>query len=837
MLGLASSPQAAVASTSAPWTAEGATMRRSSAIVGVLLALILGMALLLRANTEHLPSPTALRRRLAPHQSLSSLPLAARGVVSATLGADNPAYRITASGDGFQAQSPAQRLRMRFGDTGVQIGSGKTQADLSLRAIGYGSALQPIGSVNPSASANRVTYRHAGLTEWYRNGPLGLEQGFMISKAPSEHPTGALTLQMALSGNVHASPAAGGQGITLSRSGGPSLRYGGLTATDAGGRALHSRLALYRGRIVLSVDTIGAHYPLRIDPFVQQGAKLTPQAGEDPTGQADFADSVAVSRDGSTALIGAPHADGNDGAVWVFARSGSTWTQQGPKLTGGAEQQGPNVTFGVSVALSGDGDTALIGALGDNGYVGAAWVFTRSGQTWTQQGPKLTAATGEQTGDEFARSVTLSEDGNTALVGDPGDNREVGAAWVFTRSGSVWTQDGPKITAGSGEENGQGTFGYSVALSGDASTALIGAPAENDFSGSAWAFMRSGSTWVQQGSKLAGGTELGYSGFGLSVALSEDGNTALVGAPYANGSTGVVQVFTRSSATWKQDATLTATAGGSGYRSFGQSLALSDDGATALVGAPLENGNAGAAWVFTNSNSTWTQQGSAITPAPEEESGTGQFATSVALSGDATTMLIGDPGDEEYAGAAWAFAYVPPGPAPTVKKISPAKGPAAGGTSVTVTGTGFTGATAVDFGSSSAQSFTVNSATSITATSPAETTGTVDVTVTTPNGTSAISTKDHFTFEAPTITSVSPNSGSKAGGTAVAVTGTGFGLGSTPTTFKFSKGIAIEVECTSTTTCTMLSPAAAKVETADVTATVDKKTSAKDPPADEFAYH
>jgi IPT/TIG domain len=212
--------------------------------------------------------------------------------------------------------------------------------------------------------------------------------------------------------------------------------------------------------------------------------------------------------------------------------------------------------------------------------------------------------------------------------------------------------------------------------------------------------------------------------------------------------------------------------------------------------------------------------------------------TATAPPGSGTVdVIVTTPGGTSATSSADHFSYVPAGPAPTVKKVSPAKGPAAGGTSVTITGTGFTGITAVDFGSTEATSYTVNSATSITAISPAETTGTVDVTVTTPNGTSAISTKDHFAFEAPTITSVGPNSGSKAGGTAVTVTGTGFGLGSIATTFKFSKGIAIEVECTSTTTCTMLSPAAAKVETADVTATVDKKTGEKDPPADEFVYH
>jgi hypothetical protein len=146
---------------------------------------------------------------------------------------------------------------MRFESSGVQIDSGNMQVGLSLRAMGYGTALQPVDGVRPSASADRVTYAHAGLSEWYRNGPLGLEQGFTVPRAPSGHPAGALTLSMALSGNTHASPVAGGQSITFSHPDDHSLRYGGLTATDATGRALHSWFALYRGRIMLRVDTRG----------------------------------------------------------------------------------------------------------------------------------------------------------------------------------------------------------------------------------------------------------------------------------------------------------------------------------------------------------------------------------------------------------------------------------------------------------------------------------------------------------------------------------------------------------------------------------------------------
>jgi len=132
MLGLASSPQAAVAPPSTYWEAHGATMRWLSAIISALLALTLGINLLQHMVTRHPHSRTPpLLHRLAPHHGLSSLPLAAQGAVSATLGAKNPTYRVTASGDGFQAQSSAQRLRMRFGSARIQIGSGKTQVGLS----------------------------------------------------------------------------------------------------------------------------------------------------------------------------------------------------------------------------------------------------------------------------------------------------------------------------------------------------------------------------------------------------------------------------------------------------------------------------------------------------------------------------------------------------------------------------------------------------------------------------------------------------------------------------------------------------------------------------------
>jgi hypothetical protein len=209
--------------------------------------------------------------------------------------------------------------------------------------------------------------------------------------------------------------------------------------------------------------------------------------------------------------------------------------------------------------------------------------------------------------------------------------------------------------------------------------------------------------------------------------------------------------------------------------------------------------------------------------------------TAVSPAGSGTVdVTVTTPEGTSATSSADRFSYVPKGPPPTVTKVSPASGPVAGGTPVTITGTNYSGVTAVDFGANAATSFTVNSATSITAIAPAEAAGKVDVTVTTPNGTSALSAKDHYSFT-PTVTSVSPNAGSKAGGTKVTITGTGFGLGSTTTSFLFGTAKATSVNCTTTTECTAVSPAhpAGKV---DVKATVNKVASPKNAPADQFTY-
>jgi FG-GAP repeat len=619
-------------------TPPGGWLRSWRAILLVGVVAAVGCTAVLR------PDPGTTGPATTVRQGLTSLPLAAQGRISAALGQDASAYRL----EGLRAVNPAQHLHARFSRRGVEVASGTAQLGMTLFAYGHGSTLRPVGPAVPRTSANRVRYAHGELTEWYANGPLGIEQGFDVAAPPGPR-AGPLTLSLALSGDLAARLR---DNSVLFTARGAALRYGGLVATDADGHVLRSWLQLVEGHVLIRVADRGASYPLRIDPMIQQGKKLT---GTGAIGTGRFGYVVALSADGNTALIGGNYLNKGAGGAWVFIRSGSTWAQQGGKLVGTGhvgEGEFAHVgegEFGTSVALSADGNTALIGGPGDNEKVGAAWVFTRSGSGWTQQGEKLTGA--DETGDgKFGGSVALSADGNTALIGGSLDNDGQGAVWAFTRSSSTWTQQGAKLT-GTGEVEG-GRFGSSVTLSADGNTALIGGWGDNSSQGAAWAFTRSSSTWTQQGAKLTGAGEVGEGEFGRSVALSADGNTALIGAPRDNGDVGAAWAFARSGSTWaQQGAKLTGTGEG-GEGEFGRSVALSSDGNTALVGVPEDDGALGGTWVLTRSGGVWSQQGSKLTGGEEDNS---EFGVLVALSADGNTALVGGWNDDGRKGAAWVF--------------------------------------------------------------------------------------------------------------------------------------------------------------------------------------
>jgi hypothetical protein len=284
--------------------------------------------------------------------------------------------------------------------------------------------------------------------------------------------------------------------------------------------------------------------------FTQQGPKLV---GTGPVGKALQGGSVALSGDGNTAIVGGSNDDGRAGAAWVFTRSAAQWKQQGTKLVGigavGSAQGGGakrKARQGSSVALSGDGNTVIMGGPDDNGSAGAAWVFTRSGGVWSQQRSKLVGSGGVGAAYQ-GFSVALSGDGNTVMIGGPHDNSSIGATWVFTRSGGVWSQQAKLVGAG-GVGFGQ-RQGNSVALSGDGNTAIVGGPDDDYNTGAAWVFTRSGGQWKQLGVKLVGtgaSAKGSPAGSTTPVALSGDGNTAIIGRPNHNANIGAAWVFTRS---------------------------------------------------------------------------------------------------------------------------------------------------------------------------------------------------------------------------------------------------------------------------------------------------
>jgi len=373
--------------------------------------------------------------------------------------------------------------------------------------------------------------------------------------------------------------------------------------------------------------------------------------------------SVALSADGNTAIVGGPGPNNADrdrspslgpvGAAWVFTRSGGGWRQQGGKLVGTTSDFGGGLwSQGTSVALSADGNTAIMGGPSDNRTTGAAWVFTRSGGVWTQQGNKLVGSGVPPLPPGQGMSVALSSDGNTAIVGGWGAE----AAWVFTRSAGAWTQQGKKLV-GTGAV-GSARQGMSVALSADGNTAIVGGWSDNNKTGAIWVFTRSAGIWTQQGKKLVGTDAVGSARQGMSVALSADGNTAIVGGPGDNpwdrsvpfglGPAGAAWVFTRTGGVWTQQGNKLVGTGAVARQ--GTSVALSADGNVAIVGGFAEDG--GVASMFTRNGGQWTPDKKLI-----GTGAVGKSAPAVALSADGSVVMIGGSNDNGGVGAAWVFMH------------------------------------------------------------------------------------------------------------------------------------------------------------------------------------
>ena len=653
---------------------------------------------------------------------------------------------------GFAARNPGQQWRTRFDRRGflTQPDAGGWHWGLELKSYGFPGRERLIsGEPEMQASGQRLTYSWDALVqEWFVNDQRGLEHGFTVQEIPDSrilNQESCLTFTLAVRGGLRPRVTADAQAVQfLDERGATVLNYSGLKVWDADGKTLPAHFAPAGNGLRLLVDERGARYPLTIDPIAQQAYLKAFNTGESDS----FGFSMAMS--GNTVVVGAVGeasgdsgvgADHNDdsttraGAAYVFVRNGTTWTQQAYLKASNTDESD---SFGYSVSVS--GDTIVVGAewedsnaTGINGDEdnnsaldsGAAYVFVRHGTTWSQQAYLKASNTGAH--HRFGCSVGVS--GDTVVVGAWGEstgniNFQPGAAYVFTRLGSTWSQQAflkasnlgsPATATGSDDQ-----FGWSVAVSGD--TIVVGAVAEdsgstgvnsegtnNDAtdSGAAYVFVRSGVNWSEQAYLKASNT--GFSDqFGYSVAVS--GDTVVVGAPFEDSNaigftgygsdpgflfnSGAAYIFERSGTDWTEQAYLKASNTGGGDL-FGGTVAVS--GGTVVVGAPTEDSDAtgingdqtdnsaadaGAAYVFVRGDTTWSQQAylKASNTWPAD-----YFGGAVAVSGD--TVIVSADGEDSGAtgingsqtnnsalgsGAAYTFIGLGPVPAPEIEVEYPA---------------------------------------------------------------------------------------------------------------------------------------------------------------------
>ncbi|MGO9789159.1 MAG: FG-GAP repeat protein, partial [Solirubrobacteraceae bacterium] len=621
--------------------------------------------------------------------ALLRLPAAAQGPISAALGRDLPDYRIS----GVVVANPAQRLSARFAPDGARITAGRDRFTIGLRAAGRGSQLSGAEAVSPSVRAGRIVYDRPGLTEVWRNGPLGLEQSFVLSRRPGG--TGQLTLAVA----VPAGSRMDGAAVLLPG----RLRYSGLRAVDARGRVLPSSMHLSQDRTLLRVDDSGAAYPITVDPLLQQ-AQLTEATGTTSANQTGDQVGYSVAISGSTIVVGALHAtvDGyaSAGAAFVFQEGSGGWANTTQTATLTASDPATFALFGYSVAIS--GNTIVVGAptfsWGDGGGnpsvpTSEAYIYEMPAGGWTSatETTELTPP-GEEPGFGYpdpAFGYSVAIDGSTVVVGAPYQALDYpGAVYVYTLSSTgavtgtpATLTDGPVGTSGA-------KFGLSVAISG--STIVVGAPAQQArFPGAAYIYAMPAGGWATTSTPSTAlvPSDLGANdSFGYSVAA--DGTTVVVAAPWHSGSNpaivqeGALYVFEEPSTGWPttmtQNSELTAS-DALGDTTLGvDGVAIS--GST-IIGATNEGSTSteyGAGYVFTEPAGGWpatmTQtQKLLLTP------GGGAFASAVGLSG--STAVLGAP-TAAADGAAYVFG---PGTTTTTTSLTSSANPSIPGQQVTYT--------------------------------------------------------------------------------------------------------------------------------------------------------
>jgi hypothetical protein len=548
---------------------------------------------------------------------------------------------IEPAAGGWKAKASAGSLAARIAPDGMVSARLGSSDAVSLTPVGLSSpgAFTRLSTGKAQFRDGRLVIGLGPATGAYQLTAGGLEQRFTVNRALSRN---AQQLTLRFSSPVRWRSIRAGSAIVPSGVGDGHLAYAGLRVTDARGRLLRSHFALTARGPAIVTDTENAAYPITIDPTWTTTS--VPTTTLNLGIQAGYA--TALSEDGNTALVGA------QGAAYIFhASAEGSWASSSTPtatLTDGSDSQDA-LGDGTSVALSSDGTTALIGDPGANNGNGVVYVFSVSSEDSWESSSTPTATLTPSSYGLFGWSVALSSDGTTALIGAIAVNSGAGAAYVFHASAEdAWTSGSTPaatLTNTSGAAGDQ--IGEAVALSSDGTTALVGANFANGGTGAAYVFHTSAAdAWVSSSTPTATLTNSSGSAndnFGSSVALSSDGTTSLISA----GGAGAAYVYNVSAENaWASSAAPNATLTDSAD-DLGGPVALSSDGTTALIGGT------DAAYIFhASAEGSWT---SSSTPAAMLTSSSGSLGSSVALSSDGTTALIGDEGANDGAGAADVF--------------------------------------------------------------------------------------------------------------------------------------------------------------------------------------
>lgn len=485
---------------------------------------------------------------------------------------------------------------------------------LSVVAVGRGDRLSRVLTARRAVSQTAVSYRRGGVTERFRRGATGVRHQVKIERRP-EGAGGELKVVMGTPGarEVRAS----GGAVLLRPERGSGLRYSMAGAVDARGRVLRSEVAVVQGAVVVDIEDDGAAYPVTVDQVAQPEGLLAPAVVGDEGGRPWR---MALSADGTTAVVADPGADRLSGVVWIFARVDGAWAQVAALRP--SDAVGP-ARFGSSVAISSDGSTVLVGGSGDHGgYTphagedGAAWVFVRDGDGWSQQGPKLRPM--GSYGAAVGGSVALSSDGALAFVAGAG-------VWVFVREGGSWVQQGDRLAP---SDDGRPELLRTVAVSADADGVVVGSPGEDGAKGAARVFERDGQGW-RQVARLEADVPVGGR-LGAPVAISADGATVVIGG----GGSAWPFIRRAQSDAWIAGERIdrspqhAASTGG-----FPTGLAISPDGATVVAGD--SDGQRLSALVFDE-----TDDGSGFTRHEVVPDGPLQRVGDVGLSTTADTVVV-----------------------------------------------------------------------------------------------------------------------------------------------------------------------------------------------------